>query len=234
MKLNIYILVFGLMVSACTTSEDKTRIISVLEDTTEIDFIAKPDATTIQNYYNFDTNLWQSANFRFGRINSLMHNTRQQVGIPSEQALLGNELERQELVTGFQDDIENILQKSKETKGHKYSSIWLPLVKELKVLQKTANSNTTVYLFSDLQENSRFFSVFRVADLQLLEGEQEKVLALFLEKSKGIQPTDTIEVVVVFQPQTIDQDERFQKLKHLYAQLFSKLGIRIKFVANLN
>jgi hypothetical protein len=234
MKKYIYIMVIGLMISACTDSENSNTVISVLEDITETDFVAIPDAQNIITQFDFETDLWRSATFRYGRINSLIHNSRDLVSVKQEKALLGNELERRSLVTNFNKDVKNILHKLKDSSIYNHSSIWLPIVEELKVLQKDSISKSKLYVFSDLQENTRWFSVFRMSDIHLLEFQADALSEIFLSKSKGVTSSNLIEVIVVYQPKTIAEDELFQKLKQLYLQLFSRLGIPIKFTANLN
>lgn len=234
MKKYIYIMVIGLMISACTDSENSNIVISVLEDITETDFIATPDAENIMTQFGFESDLWRSATFRYGRINSLIHNSRDLVSLAQEEALLGNELERRRLVTNFNKGVEDILNKPKDSSIYNHSSIWLPIVGELKVLQKDSISESRLYVFSDLQENTRWFSVFRVVDIHLLESKTDALVEIFLSKSEGITPSTLIEVIIVYQPKTIAEDELFQKLKQLYLRLFSRLGISIKFTANLN
>ena len=234
MKKYIYIMVIGLMISACTDSENSNTVISVLEDITETDFVAIPDAENMMTQFGFESDLWRSATFRYGRINSLIHNSRDLVSLGQEKALLGNELERRRLVANFNKDVEGILNKPKDSIIYNHSSIWLPIVEELRVLQKDSISKSKLYVFSDLQENTRWFSVFRVKDIHLLESQTDNLVEIFLSKSDGITSSKFIEVIVVYQPKTITEDELFQKLKQLYVQLFSRLGISIKFTANLN
>lgn len=234
MKQYIYILVLGLMLSACTNSENRTTVISVLEDHTETDFRAKPTKESITALYGFDTKLWQSATFRYGRINSLVHNVREESNIKGQQPLLGNELERRQLVADFNLDIKKLLERPKDSVVYQHSSIWLPLVEELMTLQKDTLSQTTLYVFSDLRENSKWFSTYRASDMKLLNTKTEDVISLFLNKAKGITATDTIKIVVVYQPQTIEEDDFFRQLRELYSQLFSRLGMNITFTANLN
>jgi hypothetical protein len=226
--------VIGLIVSACTVSNNSNTVISVLEDMTETDFVAKPSSKNIINQFSFDIDLWHSASFRYGRISSLVHNSRYFVSIDQEKALLGNELERRRLITNFNKDVRDILNKPKDSSGYNYSSIWLPIIEELKILQSDSISKSKLYVFSDLQENTRWFSVFRIADIHLLESQTDALVDSFLSKSKGIKSSNVIEVIVVYQPKTIAEDELFQKLKQLYLKLFSSLGISIKFTANLN
>ena len=233
MKKYIYIMVLGLMISACTHSEKKPTIISVLEDDTELDFIAKPTTESITSLYSFKTDLWQSATFRYGRINSLTHNQREETSIKAAQMLLGNELERQQLVADFKADIHVILNKPKDSTIYRQSSIWLPLIKELKYLQEYTNHSATLYLFSDLRENTNWYSTYQASDLKKLQNNPKEVIELFLNKAKEVQASPNITVVVVFQPRTVEQDILFEQLQELYTKLFLQLGIQIEFITNL-
>jgi len=234
MKQYIHTMVLGLIISACTNSENTSTVISVLEDTTEINFVAKPNAENTISLFGFDADLWRGATFRYGRINSLVHNSRDLVFVQQENALLGNEIDRRRLVSDFKKGVQLVVDKPKDSSMYKHSSIWLPILEELKVLQKNYTDDITLWVFSDLQENTKWFSVFNVADIHLLKHQRDAVVDLFLSKSEGMKPSNAIKVVVVYQPRTIAEDELFQKLKQLYLELFSKLGISIRFTANAN
>ena len=212
-------MVIGLMISACTDSENSNTVISVLEDTTESHFLAKPNAENIFTQFSFDTDLWHSATFRYGRITSLVNNSRDGVSVPQENALLGNELKRRREVADFNNDVKLLLNKPKDSSIYNHSSIWLPIAEELRFLQKEENTTTTLFVFSDLQENTKWFSVFRVSDIKLLECNIKNLVELFMSKAHGIQPSEAVTVVVVYQPRTIAEDELFQKLKQLYTKI---------------
>lgn len=230
-----YILVFGLMVSACTTSENQGTVISILEDITETDFIAKPNAKSISDQFNLKTDPWHSAVFRYGCISSLNHNGRKEYVLESEKALLGNQLKRKGEVRGFENAIEQILKTDTIASVHQYSTIWTPLVAELKILQQYPNSQCTLYVFSDLQENNAtWFSVHRYKDLRLLEQSPKKVTELFLTKAQELQKGGSnLKVVVVYRPRTMKEDAAFSKMITLYKAVFGELNISIEFKANL-
>ncbi|MCK8479050.1 hypothetical protein [Psychroserpens algicola] len=223
------------MLVNCSITNLDGQIISVLEDTTETDFIAKVDFKNLTSAYGFENDMWQSAMFRYGTINSLTLNERDETSIESEHSMLGNELERRQLVSIFKQDVEQILHKPKDYSKGQYSSIWRPIVQELEILQAYKEQKSSLYVFSDLQENHpHWFSVYKSSDLKLLKDSPEKVRDLFLKESMGIERHNpNIEVIVVYQPSTTHQDSDFLLLKGLYASIFKELGIRISFTSKI-
>lgn len=235
MKQWMYILVFGLTMSACTNSEQTGVRISVLEDFTETDFIAKPNADVFRTKFGLENDPWQSANFRYGAISSLIHNKRMQTGLSGGTALLGNQLERDAEIAKFYADIDTVLTSIKQTNKHQYSSIWKPIVEELQYLQKDTMNVTTLYVYSDLQENNgNWFSVHRYEDLRLLQSNPNKVQELFLQQASGVRSSSNVKMVVVYQPQTMKQDSMFSQMRQVYTAVFKQLGISIEFVSHLN
>lgn len=236
MKMYIYILVLGLTVSACTNSEETGVTISVLEDVTETDFVARPRAKFIVSDFDFNAYPWRIATFRYGEINSLVHNRRLELSLDGGTALMGNQLERDAEIAEFHKGIDSILSIPKVDKVYDRSSIWKPIVEELKVLQKDTLNQIILSVYSDLQENNGdWFSVHRYNDARLLEQSPEKVKALFLQQSSGvIKGSANIKVVVVYQPQAIKQDKAFAKMQKLYVAVFAELDIPIEFKAQLN
>ena len=236
MRKYIYILVIGLTMSACTNSEQTGITISVLEDVTESDFIARPDTQAIRLLLDLEKNPWQATTFRYGAISSLVHNKRSSVTLGGGTALMGNQLERDDEIGQFFTKMGAILSQPKDSTVHQYSSIWKPIVQELKVLQKDSFNQITLSVYSDLQENNGdWFSVHRYKDLMLLEKSPEKVKALFLQEASGvIKGNSNIKVVVVYQPRTIQQDKAFTMMRKLYTAVFEELGIPIQFISNLD
>jgi hypothetical protein len=229
-------MVIGLTMSACTNSEQTGITISVLEDVTETDFIAKPDIEAIRLRFNLEANSWQSATFRYGAISSLVHNKRSEFSLGGGTALMGNQLERDAEIKKFYTKMDATLSEPKDSTVHQYSSIWKPLVEELKVLQKDSLNQITLSVYSDLQENNGdWFSVHRYADLMLLEKSPEKVKALFLQQASEVAGgSSNIKVMVVYQPRTIKQDKAFALMRKLYTAVFAELGITIEFISHLN
>lgn len=232
----IYILVIGLTMSACTKSEQVGTQISILEDRTEEDFIAKPNPIQIKQKFGLDEDSWKSAIFRHGHISSLVHNERAEIKLIGGTALLGNQLERDAEVEAFYKRTDSILNNRIDVGDYPYSSIWKPIVEELVYLQKDTINSTELYVYSDLQENnSEWFSVHRYKDMLQLERQPERVKELFLKHASRLKRTDsTIKVIVVYQPRTIKEDKAFALMKALYTSIFKELNLPIEFVSNLN
>ena len=230
------VVIIGLTMSACTTSDQTGVTVSVLEDVTEDYFIARPNASAIHSKFSLDDDAWQSATFRYGAISSLVHNKRMEERLEGGEALLGNQLERDAKIKQFYAQIVSLLQEPGEWSEHQYSSIWSPLVEELAHLQRDSSSQTALYLFSDLQENnSEWFSVHRYKDLVQLDTCPDKVEALFLEQASALRKGSLyITVVVVYQPKTMEEDKAFAKMRKLYTHVFAELAIPIAFVSHLN
>lgn len=232
----IYILVIGLTMSACTKSEHVGTQISILEDRTEKNFIAKPNPIQIKRKFGLDNDSWKSAIFRHGHISSLVHNERAEVKLIGATALLGNQLERDVEVEAFYKRTDSILNNRIDAGNYPYSSIWKPIVEELIFLQKDTIISTELYVYSDLQENnSEWFSVHRHKDMLKLERQPELVKELFLKHTSHLKRTNSnIKVIVVYQPRTIKEDTAFALMKALYASIFEELNLPIEFVSNVN
>lgn len=233
MKNIIYIFLLITLTTSCNT-DVKTQIISVLEDKTEANFAVVPTPETILSLYHLEDNIWKSVIFRYGSITSLENNHRKQVSLQSEQSLFGNELQRKQDVVNFTAEIASILEESKDTISYKFSAIWLPVVEEIKSLQRVTNATTTLYLYSDLRENTNhWFSTYNRSDVTRLKTDMESVVQLFLDKATGIIPSENISLVVIYTPKNEKEDQSFNQLKKLYQSVFDQLGISISFTTNI-
>ena len=140
----------------------------VLEDVTETDFIAQPSPEAMLSKLGLDHGPWQAVAFRYSTISDVSINKHFDTAIPAGYALLGNALERNKAVAKFKHDIDSVLTRTPSNKAKTHSSIWLPLIRQIEDLQNDTESHTTIYLFSDLRENSQFWSSYRTADVQTL------------------------------------------------------------------
>ena len=236
MRKGIYILVLWLTVSACTNSKQDGITISVLEDVTEKDFLAKPNADDFDSRFDLDTYPWRSTTFCYGSISSLHHNKRYEFSLSGATALLSNEMERKSQIQEFKNQIREVFLLQNDSTKHRYSAIWEPLVEELGRLQKDSTQNATLFLFSDLGENNpTWFSTYSKTDMRLLQNDPEKIHKRFIEKAEGLSgDTSDLKVIVVYQPRNKPEDTRFKQMKQLYKAVFKELHISIEFTANLN
>ncbi len=230
----LLIMVLGLTMSACTNTGTTRTTISVLEDVTESNFLTCPSHELLVPKLGLQSDMWASARFRYSTITGINYNHRKELFIEKQMALLGNELERKKKVTDFLSEMKTVLTKDKTTNPYKHSSIWEPLIKELIVLQKDTSFTTELYVFSDLQENALWFSVYKKSDLKTLKMTPKKIVDLFLYKASAItKGTKHLKVIVVYQPKDIQEDMAFKHMVNLYTTLFEHLQISIEFTANI-
>lgn len=210
----------------CTRSETS---VTVLEDVTEPNFQTHPHPDAVIDNYGFDENLFTSARFRYSSISSLNHNAEYELSLEGESNLLSNELERREAIKDFEASIEKVLHSQSRNTYHNYSSIWKPIVREIEKLQAYSGAKLLL-VYSDLQENNKWFSIHRRKDLQRLIKQSDEVKEQFLAEAKAIKPSDSLlKVIVVYQPKNMKDDERFTRLADLYRSIFKELDIPISF-----
>lgn len=226
--------VLGALMCACTTDAYTETTISILEDLTEDDFALTPSEDNVLPLLNLKENMWQGQRFRYGTLSDMEHTKRQEFILESEAELFGNSFKRKQKVQKYRKQITELLQESKDSTGYPYSAIWEPLVKEIQELQSKTNSISTLYLFSDLQENVEWFSVHNSRDYQKLKNDAQSVVKLYAEKAVAIKNTSHVSVVVAYRPTTRREDKTFKIMKELYTKVFHELGVPITFVANLN
>ena len=130
--------------------------------------------------------------------------------------------------------MKSILENASDSSGYHYSTIWLPIVEEIQMLGKDSINSKVLYIFSDLRENSTWFSLYRNTDVDQLLHKPQEVEALFLEKAERITKTSNLQVVVVYEPTTREEDRAFIQMRTLYEKVFNTLEIPIAFVAHIN
>lgn len=229
-----YYLFIVLALNVSCTNDTNTTVISVLEDTTEDDFLVRPKAEEILPLFDLDTDPWQGRMFRYGELNDLHHNGRSEVSIGHEHPLLGNELERRADVDAFRAQITTILDRTLNSLGKSHSTIWEPIVAELMELQGDTLQPAILYVYSDLRENADWFSVYSYPDYLLKDRDIERVARLFLDRALSVRANGKVKVIVVHQPKDRREDASFSQMVTLYRRIFNELQIPIEFVTNLN
>ncbi len=234
MKKWILAVVLTVLVGCGTDTTDNGITISVLHDRTEDHFIARPTVDAITPLFPFGDDLWKGATFRYGEITGLNFNRRREVSIDNENSLLGNELERRQAISDFLVSVSKILNDTTAIAKQKESSIWRPIVEELKVLGRGSIQGSQLFVFSDLKENtSDGFSFYRPKDRKLLQNTPEKVVKTYLEMAEGVAASGNTRVTVVYQPHDTDDDKEYLLMVGLYKAVFKRLGIPIEFKTSI-
>jgi hypothetical protein len=226
------LLLLPLICFSCSSDAIDGKTVSVLRDITETTFLAQPDYKSIAPTLGLEENIWRSSTFRYGTLSSLQHTKRMEYSLNGEWSLLGNEIERRGKVKTFLNDVKNSLQVSTDSTEHKFSSIWLPIVEEIALLQNKPSG--ILFIFSDIAENSELFYSISKSEQKLLENSPDEVKQRFLNAALKIRDgMGNVEVVIVYQPKNRIEDSYFSLMKGLYSDIFDELSIPVTFVTNL-
>jgi hypothetical protein len=227
------IMLLSIIITACAEQKNDVHI-SVLRDVTEADFVAQPTYESIAPKFGLEDGLWHGVQFRYTTISDVQFNNLGSFGIEGESSLLGNALERKKTVDGFLKRVKQLLESDRSDIERGHSSIWIPLVREIVQHQKDPTTEATIYLFSDLIENSDIWSAYRPKDVKLFDADFNTVKNRFLDEAHTVlRNQGNVKVVVIFQPRGLEDDRTYQKMVRLYTALFQELGISIEFIANL-
>ncbi|RZN78890.1 MAG: hypothetical protein EVB11_13115 [Winogradskyella sp.] len=234
MKTKLLFIIIILCLGACNSSEPTpSKTVSVLFDITD-PLIAHPDASELYKLLDAD-NTNQNLHIRYGEISEVDFNPVSELIRPaSKTGLLSNAVEEKQRMRGFGKDLEALLVRTDSLTPQDNSSIFLPIISEVKVLQSMDSTmDKTLIIYSNLMENNSLVSYYRYNDLWLLEHQPEVLLEKYLLKAKGINPSDSLRILFIYIPENDKANTQYQNLQQLYRMVFDRLGIPISFSANL-
>ncbi|MBK5286585.1 MAG: hypothetical protein JJE25_14410 [Bacteroidia bacterium] len=235
MKTLLYsILILGstILIVACTSSKPTTTEVIVLRDITE-NHLAKPQPDAILWLYDFSESKWNGASFRFVDLSDVSYNRTSETKIESVNQWMSNELEREKQIKRFKSDVVEILDSTdKETIGKNFSSVYLPMARELNRLSQSKSQKRIFLVFSDLMENSLGFSFYDKKVLQLLQSNPDSLRKRF-DKMLPLQSLTGVEVHFIFEPENVIQDAEFKIVSEFYRKFFEDKGAIVTISANL-
>ncbi|MBI4931421.1 MAG: hypothetical protein HY841_11700 [Bacteroidetes bacterium] len=205
---------------------------SVLIDKTD-SFLASPDSTVIKNLFDASSALWQGYRFRLLTLSDVDYNSVYEASLSPACEYLSNVYAREDESTAFLSKIESAFAKVKSIpSGRNYSSLYLPMAKELKRLSESAARRRILIVYSDLMENTSAISFYKADNLQLLETNQDSVKKI-LESEIPLPDIKNIEVHFIYQPKDNKENELFREVSGFYKKWLENKGARVTIEANL-
>jgi hypothetical protein len=206
--------------------------VSILSDKTD-DFIAQPDATEVVLMLNLEQHMWGKAKLNIQTITDVDYNTVHSLYLPDRFILLSNPTARDKEIADFKQAVEKSIDTVNSEKiGYTGSNICAPLFRELNRIALSGADIKRVILYSDMEENSQFFSVYRDADLAMLKNNPEAA-AKFFKRFGELGNLHGVEVYFVFQPQTRLDNEYFRVMTNFLKPLLEQAGAAVYIGANL-
>lgn len=211
--------------------KQETTEISVLRDVTDEE-LAKPNLNDINALYGFDKEKWSGGKFRFSNLSDLGLNYINEIELPSQQALLSNEIEREAELKKFRGGIETIISKASEDSiGRTHSAVYGPMVNELEHLSLSKSEKRILIVYSDLLENKPGFSVYGNQNPAMQKPDEDSILMEF-RKKHSLPSLQGVAVYFIFQPANESEDEAFQFMSGIYQKLLEEKGATVFIRAN--
>lgn len=206
--------------------ETHDSIITVMNDVTEKDTPAL-DGTQIFGQLNLTEEIYNGATFRFINLNDVSLNSVVQLKLNSAPRMLSNEISRGKIVDQFEDSLYKLFGNNIEiAKGKDYSSIYIPIAKELGILSNSKADRKILIVYSDLIENSEVLSLYTNGKNGNLIDEPSEVIEIF-SKVAPLPRLDGVQIYLIYQPKNKESDKLYEKISIIYSTLLLKKGAKV-------
>jgi len=227
----IILLSLILFLLACNQVEHSNAT-SLMVDLTE-GKDSRPLSDEVLSLFEFEKDKWSGEFFRFSEITDIGLMPVKKVSLGYEKSLFSNELIRNRNVDHFKREIESIVNNlESDSAGRPNSSIYLPIVKELGVLNTYKFKSRTLIIYSDLVENSPIISLYDPESYHALETNPDSIQKL-LENHASIPDLQGIRIILVYAPQNLQNDERYRLVSSLYKKMLESHGAHVEITASL-
>lgn len=220
------------MASCIEEKTAPTTEIVVLRDITDKSK-PKPNVNELTGLLGLKANSLQGAIVAVRNISDVSYTSRHVAELLPENKWMVNEFERANDIKKFSAEIATLLAIETVDSGKAYSSIYLPLARELNEISKSKSDKRILLLYSDLMENTPELSFYKNEDFELLKNQPDLLLKR-LEKELLLNPLGGIEIHFIFQPKDNKSDKRFQIISEFYKRMFEQRGATVIISANLN
>ena len=210
-----------------------TTEMSILRDITDI-HAAQPDTNEISKLFDLSgENRWNGATFRFSNVSDVSYNRTSETKIAAVNKWLSNEIERSKQIKQFQNEVSQIITDSAgDSTGKDYSSVYLPLARELKNLSASKAQKKIFIVFSDLMQNDFDVSLYDKKEFQLIQKNPDSLKKLF-EEQEPLPALTGIEIYLIYQPENAEKDKQYRIISEFYKNLIEEKGATVHVQANL-
>ena len=218
----------------CSSEQTRTEVYSIIYDTTD-PLIAIPKANELSTFMEL-ADVSKEIIVRYRECTSIDITPVKQITRKAEQTgLFANQVQEKRQTRAFNNAITQLLGNVDTTSVSTHSSVFVPVLNELKTLSNIKSTNRkTLILYSDLMDNNEWISFYRQTDKKGLYAQSKQLVKLFTDKLANIQVDESIRIIVIYQPRDVHDNIRYKHLRWLWREVFTSRNIHISFSANLN
>lgn len=216
---------------ACKETTKSTELFSIMVDVTD-SHIAKPNASELLAVMQLDKTDKQ-VKIRYTTLSDVDYNKVEILNYtPHGKGLLGNAVMTKRKRVRFEKKLAHILSKNDSVVVADYSTIFQPIIRELRYMSKQVADKKQVFVFSNLMENSDLASFYATRDYLKLLKNQQSLVKRFLATVPKFD-TQGLHLHIIYIPHSQKDNVQFKALEKLYCELFKNLDIPITFSANV-
>ncbi|MCF8278219.1 MAG: hypothetical protein K9J17_15940 [Flavobacteriales bacterium] len=227
------ILLIGMALIICTANgQTYNKEVVLLSDMTDAEGL-QPEMDIIREHFHFKKDPWSGIRFTYLAITDLRLNREQRVTLPKKNVWFSNQLDRNREVKEFLTEFDRISAEQRTApKGRGYSSVYLPLAKQLNALANTKVDERILIVYSDLMEHGDI-SFYDPKTFTTLKDDPTRIISLF-QRQQMLSDLKGVTVYLVYRPLELKQDHQFSVTSKLYKQMLEKRGAKVIIQAGLN
>ena len=204
---------------------------SFLKDRTDT-MTEQPVIQDIFSLLNLE-NTWGSKMIRVQTISNYTYNRIHTVYMPGSNMLFSSPFDRAKEIEAFKQRIfQTVDSINSEPVGLPKSSIYVPIAKEANTIASTHAKHMFVAVYTNCEENTDRFSIYRKDDRELLKKHPEQVIKMFkqmvpLGNLKGLN------LYIIYHPNTDTDNEYFSLLSGVFKRIYEEAGAKVIIGANM-
>lgn len=214
-----------------TIQHSKSESITFLFDITDA-FQNEVSTEKLERIIGLKGEPYKGVNIHISSISDLSMNNEKVIDIAPTNYLMTNDKLRKENIAELYKNIESEIAILSNIEKKKQSTIFENIALHAKTLSKETSSKKTMYIWSDLRENSSNISLYKNRDIQLLLNNPDEFTNKLID---GISVSDLtgINIYIIYQPKNSEEDKIFHALKPIYEKIFTEHHAHIEFKPNL-
>jgi hypothetical protein len=213
-------------------AKDTKLELSIITDKTD-SFKATPNIGEIRSILDLEEYKWKQVDLRIQTLTNVDYNYTWKLVLIPRVSLFSNPIERDHEINAFQAQVSFCLDSiSRLPKGLPKSTIYPIIVAAANNTCSCKRSRHVIIVYSDLNEHSGLFNVYRRQDLQVLQSDMNKVRQRF---EAAHPPTNLtgLKLYLIYQPKGDEDSRRFVLMAALYKTIFEGAGAEVFIGANI-
>jgi hypothetical protein len=215
----------------CYLNQTKAAYVVIVDITDDLK--SNIDTSEVPQHIANTSYEWSETNMRFSTFSNFQNNKVITITIPAQFPLFGNPAKRKkQLQVSYKTVLDTLNHIVASDLGRPQSVIYVPMAQELNRLAAQPEHIKEAFLYTDAQENTDEFSMYRDTDVEKVKSDPERVKALF-EKQVPLNSLKGVTVYLIYNPLTPFAESQFLLMANLWAAMFRAHGATVIIGPNL-